>query len=105
MEPRPQRLALWVLLLALGAATLLGELALFRVGLGADALGVPIVAMVVGLAYLAWAAPARPAPAPTPEDEPFDDPVEEAARADSARRAEPTGAPAPEPADATPPAG
>src|SRR5271169_7081897 len=100
MEPRPQRLALWVLLLALGAATLLGELALFHVGLGADALAVPIVAVVVGLAYLAWAAPARPAPLPTPEDEPFDDPVEEAARADSERGADPTGESAPDPPEA-----
>jgi len=98
MEAPTPRLALWVLLVALGAATILGELALFGVGLGSYALAVPVVTVGVGLAYLAWKTPARRAT--TPEEEPFDDPVEEAVRADASQGAAPSppfDAPAPGP--------
>jgi hypothetical protein len=79
MRPRPPRLALWIILLVLGVATLLGEFFLFRLGLGADALGVPVLTVGAGLAYLLWAAPATDRRA-APTEEPFDDPVEEALR-------------------------
>jgi hypothetical protein len=100
MTERRPRLALWVLLPILAAIALGGEYLVFRFGYGTYALGAPIVAVVLGLAYLAWAAPARGAPPPRVEEEPFDDPVEEAAKADAEKD---SPVPAAEvPADPTP---
>ena len=89
-EPEHPRLSLWVLLLVLGGFTLAGEWILFLAGLGAYALVVPVLAALVGLAYLATAAPAR-RPAASADDEPFEDPVEEALRP-----ARPEASPGPE---------
>jgi hypothetical protein len=100
MTERPPRLALWVLLPILAAIALGGEYLGFRLGYGTYALGAPIGAVVIGLAYLAWAAPARGAPTPKTEEEPFDDPVEEAVRADAEKGS--SGEPAELPPDAKP---
>ena len=90
MDRATERLPLWILLAVLGAATLVGEVALFASGLGAYALAVLPVTVGAGLAYLLWKAPASRVSAPA--DEPFDDPVEEAARADASGLTLETGA-------------
>jgi hypothetical protein len=75
-EPGRGRLSLWVLLAVLGVATVVGEVALSAFGLGSYSLAVLPVTAGIGMVYLIATSPREPRK--EDEEEPFDDPVEEA---------------------------
>ena len=87
------RLPFAVVLAVLAVATLAGVFVLVRLGFGLSSLAVLVLTGAIGALYLREYAQ-RPLARPTPKapvaeesEEPFDDPVEEAARHDAERAA------------------
>lgn len=92
-----RRLPFWQVVVLLAVLAAAGVAGLTAAGFGFASLGFLAVPMALALWYLVATHVPTPPPPVTPEDEPFEDPVELADREDRARQnsAEPGAAPQP----------